>query len=223
MLSVREICIMDGDIPPKLIGELVDAIADAYRKKVLFDQMLRRKLDKDPRAVAPISSDDMRVVADAAVDNAGAEGWLHDLIEAVARDKSRNPFVKAFYPKYKAYTQGQQANNVPDAAPDVSYPPTTSPLTIFPSQEKQFQTHPFSEIQRQTIEHLSHDTDVESLGVRQVSPMAASPVLPQSQNGPQFSFRYFRDAGCSSSSIRKSGSSDIYGSSRDNLIREAFL
>lgn len=40
---------MDGDIPPQLIGELVDAIADAYRKKVLFDQLLRRELDKNPR------------------------------------------------------------------------------------------------------------------------------------------------------------------------------
>lgn len=71
---------MDGDIPPQLIGELVDAIADAYRQKVQFDQLLRRELDKNPRAVAPISSDDMMAVADAAVDNAGAEGWLHDLI-----------------------------------------------------------------------------------------------------------------------------------------------
>lgn len=210
------------ELPSQYIGAFIKVIAKAYRQRVQFDQLLRCELNKDPHTVAPTSKEDMLVVADIAVDNADAEGWLLNLIEAVARDKPENLHVKAFYAKYKAFIQKQRANNLPDTASIVSYPPMASHITSLPPQGKQPQTHQFSEAW-QTVEHLSHGTDVVYPGDGQMLPVASSVILPQPQNGPQFSFRYFRGAGCHSSGICKGSFSETGEGKRYDFSQRAFL
>lgn len=210
---------MDDDtsheIPGDYIGELVEAIADAYRQKAKLDLLLRSKLNKKPHKVASVESTNMSVVAYAVVDSAEAEGWLHNLIMAVGQDQPDNPFVKAFYTKYKEFIRRQHANHLPGTALGVSYPLMAPPIISLPSQGKRHQTHPPSDAQ-QTVEHFSHERDSASSDERPMPPMfASSVVLPQPQSGPQFSFRYFRGAGCYSSGM--------YGSSGYNFTRQPFL
>lgn len=204
------------ELPRDYIRELVQAIADAFRKKEKLALMLRSKLDKKFHEVVSVEGNDMIAIAYDLFDNAEADGWLHDLILAIAEEKPQNPRVKAFYKKYQKLNKKQSTSQLSDTITSgETHQQPSSNILHFSHQGK----HPPAPAPHEpqmgagpTFEKI-HPQDQGNIPAP-IIPVSSSTILSPSQNSQRFSFRYFRST--------RRYSSAVCGSGRQSLARQAF-
>lgn len=184
------------ELPKDYFGEFVQAIAHAFRKKKKLALMLRIRLDKKLREVAPTESNDMRIIAQDLIEDAESDGWLHELILAVVQEKPKNVLIKAFYDKYQKLIHKQPDYRLPDTTTSSGFQPLMSSNIIqLPNQGKQPHTHPPHELQQSEMQLAFDNARLPAQGDIRASIMPSSSTIPfQPQGGQRFSFHYFRGA-----------------------------
>lgn len=122
------------NLPGPYVGELIDAMVHAFRKKEQLGQMLRVRLEKNLHEIVSEANNDMPSIAYEIFQRAEAEGWVSDLILAVQKARPGNQLVQEFYEHYQQLLRGQQPEQARESAPMIPHSPTGSLAPELPPQ-----------------------------------------------------------------------------------------
>jgi len=175
---------VEDELPGELIGDFTDVLAHTFLTKEKLGYLLRTKLNQYQHIVATAPSGDMQDIAYYLTQTAEAEGWIHDLIQAVHQKYPKGPGVAVFYQKYQKWLQKSKPRNLPHKASDAS-PPLTTPHTLKPSGKTTLRP-------QQQPAFASDDVQLASPGDMLPSVPLSPHQLPSKSHQVAFSFLYFR-------------------------------